>query len=176
MQRYIALLGGMNVGGHRIKMDELCRLFEAANCQKPSAFIASGNVIFSTAKRDRAGLEAALATHLEASLGYHVPTFLRTPEEIDAIIRYEPFDLEAAGSTMHVCFLHRPMTEVEQSIAKACNCASDELHPHGSELYWLCRGRVTESQIKWKPLAKKIGESTARNITMLRRLSEHLKA
>lgn len=176
MQRFTAFLGGINVGGHRIKMDELRRIFEEHGCRNVTTFLASGNVLFEAAKRDRAALEAGLAVHLELKLGYKVPTFLRTPEEISAATRYEPYDraeLEANGHTLHVCFLHRPLSEPEQALVRAAVTPMDELHPNGSELYWLCRGsRLSESTLKWKPLNRAIGESTARNITMLRKLCQ----
>ena len=51
MQRYFALLRGINVGGHRIKMDRLRKLVEALGFEQVETFIASGNVIFSSPRR-----------------------------------------------------------------------------------------------------------------------------
>lgn len=173
MPRFVAFLGGINVGGHRVTMDRLCGVFEGTGCRDVTTFLASGNVLFTTAKRDRGALEATLGDRLEAELGYKVPTFLRTAEEVAAAVRYEPFevrDIEAEGHTLHVCFLRRALTETEQGVARSASTPMDELHPHASELYWLCRGRLTDSLLKWRPLSKRLCESTARNITMLRRL------
>jgi uncharacterized protein (DUF1697 family) len=47
MPQTIALLRGINVGGHRVKMDRLRLLFEELDLRHVSTFIASGNVIFS---------------------------------------------------------------------------------------------------------------------------------
>ena len=47
MPQYIAFLRGINVGGHRVKMDRLRELFEELSLRDVSTIISSGNVIFS---------------------------------------------------------------------------------------------------------------------------------
>lgn len=59
MQRYIAFLRAINVGGHTVKMDRLREIFEALGFSNVETFIASGNVVFETTARDPAALEAA---------------------------------------------------------------------------------------------------------------------
>jgi uncharacterized protein (DUF1697 family) len=55
--KYIALLRGINVGGHRkVKMDDLKAFFKALQFENVSTYIQSGNVIFSTHKADAAEL------------------------------------------------------------------------------------------------------------------------
>ena len=46
MSQYIAFLRGINVGGHRVKMDRLRAIFIELGLQDVSTFIASGNVLF----------------------------------------------------------------------------------------------------------------------------------
>ncbi len=46
MERYLALLRGMNLGGRRIKNDELRAEFETLGFEDVGCFRASGNVIF----------------------------------------------------------------------------------------------------------------------------------
>ena len=84
MPRYIALLRGINVGGHRVKMDRLRGLFEARGFEDVATFIASGNVIFSSDSVDAASLGRDIEEHLENELGYEVATFIRTPAEMTA--------------------------------------------------------------------------------------------
>ncbi|NNK48375.1 MAG: DUF1697 domain-containing protein, partial [Gemmatimonadetes bacterium] len=52
MRQYIAFLRGINVGGHRVKMNRLGELFEELGLSNVSTFIASGNVIFWTDSED----------------------------------------------------------------------------------------------------------------------------
>ena len=48
MKRYIALLRGINVGGHKkLKMTDLKLLFEDLGFENVTTYIQSGNVVFS---------------------------------------------------------------------------------------------------------------------------------
>ena len=46
MNRNVAFLRGMNLGGRRLMNDELCSHFTALGFTGVSAFLASGNVLF----------------------------------------------------------------------------------------------------------------------------------
>jgi uncharacterized protein (DUF1697 family) len=53
MATYIALLRGINVGGQKkIEMPELIAAFESLGFEDVKTYIQSGNVIFTTMKRD----------------------------------------------------------------------------------------------------------------------------
>ena len=82
MPQYIAFLRGINVGGHRIRMDRLRSLFEELDLTEVSTFIASGNVIFSTETDDSEALSDKIERHLAQELGYEVATFLRSPTQL----------------------------------------------------------------------------------------------
>ncbi|HET7574099.1 MAG TPA: DUF1697 domain-containing protein, partial [Solirubrobacterales bacterium] len=92
----MAFLRGMNLGGRRIKNEELRQHFEAMGCEEVSTFRASGNVIFadpSGAKEE--ALAERVEAELDARLGYDVPVFLRSVEEVAAIAAQRPFDAKA---------------------------------------------------------------------------------
>ncbi len=89
--RYIALLRGINVGGHQVKMDALRRLFADLGLTNVGSYIQSGNVFFDSDEADRAALRARIEGHLRATLGYEVATCLRTVEEFAAIMALDPF-------------------------------------------------------------------------------------
>ena len=108
MPRYIALLRGINVGGHRLKMDDLRRIFTVLKFAKIETFIASGNVIFDAVEREALGLETRIEGQLRRSLGYEADTFIRTPSEIAAITDFRPFslaDMDAGDHSINVVFL-----------------------------------------------------------------------
>lgn len=63
--RYAALLRGINVGGHRVKMDRLRGIFEEFGFAEVTTFIASGNVIFRRPSDDAVALERQIEQHLE---------------------------------------------------------------------------------------------------------------
>lgn len=64
MKRYLALLRGINVGGHRkVKMVELKALFEDLGCQEVQTYLQSGNVVFTAS-----GKPESLATTIQKSI------------------------------------------------------------------------------------------------------------
>lgn len=89
--RYIALLRGINVGGHQVKMDALRRLFADLGLANVGSYIQSGNVFFDSDEADRAALRARIERRLRATLGYEVATCLRTVEEFAAVMALDPF-------------------------------------------------------------------------------------
>lgn len=88
---YIALLRGINVGGHNVKMDALRGHFADLGFANVRSYIQSGNVFFESAEIDRGKLRETIETHLQSALGYAVPTCLRTVDELDAVLARESF-------------------------------------------------------------------------------------
>ncbi len=95
MNRYISLLRGINVGGHRkIKMAELRALYEAHGATEVASYIQSGNVVFSSAAPADA-LECERQAAIEARFGFEVPVIVRSAEAVDALRRENPFETQA---------------------------------------------------------------------------------
>jgi uncharacterized protein (DUF1697 family) len=88
---YIALLRGINVGGHTVTMDRLRELFRALGYERVRSYIQTGNVFFESSDPDKQALRSAIERHLRAALGYDVPTSLRTVEEMDQLLTRDPF-------------------------------------------------------------------------------------
>jgi uncharacterized protein (DUF1697 family) len=175
MQRYVAFMRALNVGGQTVKMDHLRSLFEALGLGGVESFIASGNVIFESPSTDAGELEERVERHLKASLGYEVATFVRTPAEIAAAAAHRPFaaaDPLPEGHTMHVLFLKTaPGAAVREKVA-ALQTEYDAFHVHGRELYWWCRGRFSDSLVKPGSLEKALAmPTTARSVTTVRKLA-----
>src|SRR5258707_13902372 len=99
MERYVAFLRGMNLGGRRIKNDELRREVEALDFADVACFRASGNVIFSAEEGDEGVLTGRIEAGLEGSLGYEVPVFLRGAAELLSIAPSEPFRTPLAAAS-----------------------------------------------------------------------------
>lgn len=174
MQRYIALLGGINVGGHRVKMDHLRTLFEGLGFEQVETLIASGNVIFETPLSDPAALETQIAQHLYEALGYKVPTFIRSAAELTAIAAYQPFPNAGEYHTLSIMFMADTLPDDAQQVFQAFQTQNDKFHIHKREIYWLCRTKTSDSLVDWKHLGKTIAmpPMTVRNVTTVRKLAE----
>ncbi len=173
--RYIAFLRGINVGGHRVKMADLAELFAELGFANVTTFIASGNVIFDANVKEAAGIERQIERHLELSLGYEAPTFVRTPTELADAIAGTPFastDGVKNKHNIHIGFLRESLGKEATRKLMSLAGAMDDFKVIGREFYWLCRGSTMESPVGWPVVAKTVGmPSTMRNLTMLRKLA-----
>ena len=175
MPRYVALLRGINVGGHRVKMDRLRELFGELGFSDVATFIASGNVIFSDESRDASTLEREIEAHLQRHLGYEVATFIRSPSELTAVAEREPVAPWGAGGTddsLYVVFLDAPAdAELRARFGDLCG-ATDDFQFAGREIYWLIRGKLSESPLFGPSVSKAMGKirHTTRNMTSVRKL------
>lgn len=180
MPRYVAFLRAINVGGHVVKMERLRALFGELGFESVETFIASGNVIFAAPEDDTRALEARIEEHLRQALGYDAETFLRSTAEIARIAEYRPFssaDMDADGTSLYVLFLREAPRAGLQEDLTALRTPVDELHLDGREIYWLVRGKITDSAVPGALLGRTIGmPATARNITTVRRLAKKYAA
>jgi uncharacterized protein (DUF1697 family) len=174
MTRYVAFLRAINVGGHVVKMEKLCALFEGMGAANVATFIASGNVIFDTSRRNAAALEAEIEGQLQKALGYPVTTFLRSIPEVKAIAAHCPFAPSelGGGATLFIGFLKdAPGRETCGAVA-ACGNPSNAFAVHERQLYWLRRDRLMESIGYTKGLEKLlVGGVTIRNVTTVRKIA-----
>lgn len=175
MPKYVAFLRAINVGGHTVKMDYLRTLFEALGFANVETFIASGNVIFDSPSKNTKALERKIERHLQEVLGYEVTTFIRSPAELKKIASYEPFsaaELAGAGHVLYVAFLSEtPGAEAQQKVLSLAT-AVDDFHLSGRELYWLCRTKVSDSQVSGALLTRTLGaQMTLRNSSTVKKLA-----
>ena len=178
MQRYVVFLRGMNLGGRRITNDDLCAHVRALGFDAVSAFLASGNVLFAATGSTASQIAQRIASGLAAALDYDVPTFVRTAREVATIAAHEPFDTAVGedGGKLQVALLARKPTagKAKQALAHATN--DDRLALHGRELYWLPRGRLTDSTLDHRALETALGPMTVRTHRTLVRLAAKLEA
>lgn len=168
MDRYVAFLRGMNLGGRRIKNEELRRHFEEMGFEEVATFRASGNVVFASPKREA---ESKLAQRVEAELGrrlgYDVPVFLRSIKEVAAIAAQKPFHPKAvkkSNGKQQVALLIKKPTAAERKKILALASDEDLLAVEGREIYWLPSAGLLESDLDLKAIEKIVGADTRRTM------------
>ncbi len=165
MERYVAFLRGMNLGGRRIKNEELKREFEQLGLGDVSCFRASGNVIFATGEKGEEELGRRIEAGLGESLGYEVPVFLRSAAELEAVCALEPFDPALVGASKgkpQVAFLPSAPKAKARKQALALASGEDRLAIEGRELHWLPSGGISESDLDLKTIEAAVGPWTMR--------------
>jgi len=176
MPQYIAFLRGINVGGHRVKMDRLMAIFAELKLQDVSTFIASGNVMFSAESDDADGLRERIESQLASQLGYEVPTFVRSPSELAAIVAFSPpgtVTQTASDSSHYVIFLDTSIPDSLRSDLTQLNSEKDHFYFSETEVHWLIQGKLTESPLFGSGLdqATRGVRTTTRNMNTLRRIA-----
>lgn len=116
MNRYVALLRGINVGGNNlIKMADLAACFESMGFANVRTYIQSGNVIFDADGTDQALLVTLLEEALSKRFNYASNLVLRSDKEMREIITNRPGDFGSEPETYRydVLFLKEPLTTAE---------------------------------------------------------------
>lgn len=165
MHIYIALLRAVNVGGTgKLPMSDLKSMCEAAGFRKVTTYIASGNVVFvspydSTETGER--LEAALHEYAGKAVG----VFVRSPAQLQELLRKNPYHDKAANQTVAI-FLDQAPTSAMLDAAKG---RDDELLALGQqEIY----AHYPSGQGKSKLLIPAAKTGTARNFNTIAKLLE----
>jgi len=164
MSKYVAFLRGMNLGGRRIKNEELRKEFELLGFADVACFRASGNVIFGS-DEEEAKLTKRIEAGLGEALGYEVPVFLRSAAELGEVAASAPFDaslVAASKGKLQIAFLLSPPSKKKGKEAVGFSSDEDRLLIEGRELYWLPSGGISESELELKAIESILGAWTMR--------------
>ena len=111
MNKYISLLRGINVSGHKkILMADLKALYEGLGHSNVITYIQSGNVIFEHDNDDISSIKNAIEAAIEKKYSFSVPVDVRTGDAFKKIYAALPFknvDLEQDGTKILVTFLSK---------------------------------------------------------------------
>jgi len=174
MGAYIALLRGINVGGHKkILMEHLRTVFESLTLSNVRTYIQSGNVLFESAETDAVSLADRIERGLEQEYGFKIPVVLRTPDQLEATVRRNPFDMTGRPSSdsLYVSFLKEIPSA--QAIADCYSFRNDvdEFIVDGAEVYILIHKHYGESKFSNNFLEKKLKvAATTRNWATVNKL------
>jgi uncharacterized protein (DUF1697 family) len=121
MPTHVALLRGINVGGHnKVPMAELRQVVASLGHADVATYIQSGNVVFSTAEADTAALSEALEEAIAAAFGIRVRVVVLSREELAQVMRDNPYADEPNSKAVHAVFLSAaPGPEVADGVADA---------------------------------------------------------
>jgi uncharacterized protein (DUF1697 family) len=173
MERLVAFLRGINVGGHRIDMARLGELVEGAGFSGVDTYAASGNVVLDHPGEPSERVEARLEEKLREALGYDVDTFVRPVPYLRSLLEDDDYEAaEAEGFKIHVLFLkERPGPEVDAGL-RELETRDDRLRTGTREILWFRRGRLTDSTIPSADAGVLTGGATAtmRTIGTIRRI------
>jgi uncharacterized protein (DUF1697 family) len=151
----IAILRGINVGGHRqIKMADLRRLCESLSFRNVETLIQSGNVVFELKASEVKTAARRIEDAIEKEFGFRAGVVLRTAADLRQILAANPFagraNVNPAG--LLICFSGaRPAVDCGAKLA-AIKVQSEEIHLVGSELFIHFAGGMGKSALSENPM------------------------
>jgi uncharacterized protein (DUF1697 family) len=134
---YISMLRGVNVGGGKMEMEKLRRLYEVLGFKSVRSYIQSGNVLFECpgGKHDDSEISDTIEKQIKKAFDMDVPVLIRTDEEIRGIIRNNPF-AKKDPTKLHVTFLRSaPMQNPPIEEIRKVKDAKEEFAIMGKEVY-----------------------------------------
>ncbi|WFL77827.1 DUF1697 domain-containing protein [Altererythrobacter arenosus] len=178
MARYLALLGSINVGGNRIKMEALRGVLDKAGFGPVETVAASGNVIFSSSE-SRELLADRIAEVIARNFQIASVVTLRTLNEVRSAVRDNPFHGEGSDRMVHTIFLPRqPSQESFDTLLQEHRDRGAERLALGNQVLYLdyVHG-VGVSDLTGRFLEIRLGcRGTARNMTSLKRIIAKMEA
>jgi uncharacterized protein (DUF1697 family) len=165
MNRKIAILRGINVGGKRkILMDDLKALCEKLGLENVRTYIQSGNLIF-TSETINSELENNLEKAITDKFGFDVPVIVRSSEELQTSIDKNPFfDGDADIDRLHLTFLKEKPTKENEEKTLTYNYAPDKFKIDGRNVFIFCTGKYHKSKLTNAFFEKKLNTgATTRN-------------
>ncbi|HEV3452259.1 MAG TPA: DUF1697 domain-containing protein [Acidimicrobiia bacterium] len=149
MATYVALLRGVNVGGRaQVSMRDLRDAVGALGYDDVSTYIQSGNVIFRNASRSAARIRAELERAIDEEFGLSVSVILRTPTELDRVVRRNPFlSRRADVAQLHVALLGKRPSRPALARLEPKRSPPDEFVAIDREIYLRCPNGIGRSKL-----------------------------
>jgi len=164
----VALLRGVNVGGVKLPMAGVRVSLSELGLEDVSTYVQSGNVVFRAPAVK--GLAERIAKRIEADHGVRCTVILRTPQELRAIAKANPFpDPDREPTRHHVVFLDaKAKGELDPE-----RSPGDEFAVKGREIYIRYASGAGRSKLSLQWFEKGLGvKGTARNWRTLLKLIE----
>ncbi|HEY1621664.1 MAG TPA: DUF1697 domain-containing protein [Streptosporangiaceae bacterium] len=182
MATHVALLRGINVGGHnKVAMADLREITAALGHTEIVTYIQSGNVVWTSEETDAAAMADGLAGAIQDRLGLRPGVVVLSRDELAEVIAANPYPDEDNPKYLHAVFRREPWTPQDaERVAAAVTAAGakgsrDEATVAGRVLYLRTPDGLGRSELAVQlaksggAMAAKAG-GTARNWATVTRL------
>ncbi|MDQ2727057.1 MAG: DUF1697 domain-containing protein [Actinomycetota bacterium] len=162
-QTWVALLRGINVGGHnQVPMAMLRAAYADSGCSSVVTYIQSGNVVLDHAETDPAVLASRLEEAVHGACGVDSRLVLRTGQEWAAMVDANPF-AELDPALLNVSFLACIPDPARVAEVESRDLGPDRVRVIGRHVYaWLPDG-FRAARLSGARLERLLGPGTARN-------------
>ncbi|HKV81254.1 MAG TPA: DUF1697 domain-containing protein [Candidatus Sulfotelmatobacter sp.] len=176
MPIYIAMLRGINVGGHKlVKMEKLRAACQGLGFEGVKTYIQSGNIVFRAAKMSDAALAKKLGDSIVRDFGFSADVITRTAQEMGHVIDNNPLLKQKAveEAKFHVVFLSERPAPASLARLQELTLPPDRVRDLGREIYFYFPNGVSGSSLWKHPLDKILTiTGTMRNWNTVNKLYE----
>lgn len=173
MTHHIALLRGINVGGHRkVPMADLRRLATDIGLSDVQTYVASGNLVFAS-DDEPAKLEARLERIIADTFGFPVDVVMRSAARWLDYAAHCPFDAEGktAPNLVMLCLGKRPATDDDLAALRRTASGNERADLIGDALWLYFADGSARSKMTLGP---KAGVWTTRNLRSVHKIAAML--
>lgn len=178
MNRYIALLRGINVSGkNKIAMPELKAGFIKLGYTAVSTYLNSGNAIFSSDENDRAVLSGTIEAMIKNKFDLNIPVFIISQNELEDILNNAPDWLgdNTAEIYNNLIFLF-PSVTYDEFCAKVGNPKAEleKAYHYKNAIFWSFNRKEYQKTNWWSKTAGSniSGKITIRTANTVRKIVE----
>ncbi|WP_235031902.1 DUF1697 domain-containing protein [Actinacidiphila yanglinensis] len=173
---YVALLRGINVGGHsRVPMETLRGLLTDMGGTAVRTHLQSGNAVFTHGEEeDPQRLAAELEQRISDALGLIIACLVRTGPDLRRVVDANPFSMEGVdGSRFVVVFLSGPPPREKLATLDPAVYAPDEFRAGEREIYAHFPDSIRNSKLATRFTDRWLGlTATSRNWNTVVKLLE----
>jgi uncharacterized protein (DUF1697 family) len=177
MNKYVAFLRGINVGGNNlIKMDVLRQVFEGIGFKSVKTYIQSGNVLFESALADKDVIQEKISKALHPLFKVKIKVIVRSKKDIARTVANFPKIFEKSDWKHNVIFLSEELDsksilnrlEIRNDIEAVSYCPG--------VLFWSAKkATITKSKMLKLSTRKEYQEMTVRNVNTTKKILELIK-
>ena len=172
MKAHIALLGGINVGGHKkVPMLELRDLLTKAGFQNVQTYIQSGNVVFQSSI-EISELEKIIQKSIYNHFGFEVSVIIKTNKQLQVILDNYPLSEEKKEKSYFIMLNKIPDSNLVNEVDKIAY-ENEEIIIKNDCIYFCCSTGYGRTKFNMNTYERKLNVvGTSRNYkTMVKLLS-----
>ncbi len=176
MERYVALLRGVNVGGKNIiSMPSLKAAFEDAGFQKVSTYINSGNIIFSAEGEDVLALQQTCRQAVADMFRLNIAVAVISAKDLQEALDHAPAWWDSDHDSKHnAIFVIAPADSnaIIESVGRS-KPEHEQVSHYGRVIFWSAPLK-TFSRTRWSKIVSTTAYSsvTIRNANTAKKLSQ----
>ncbi len=155
MEKYIALLRGINIGGrNKIPMPQLKELFQELGFFEVVTYINSGNVVFNCENQDVNELIKICEAAIVEQFALNIPVAIIPAKELAEVMKHAPEWWDQDKDSIHYTIFVLPsvsVAEVYEAVGEI-KPEYEQVTHHGRVIFWSAPAK-TFSKARWSKIA-----------------------